>query len=92
LQPLFQSAQHFHEKREGSGAGSASGSILVTLRKTGLKMREKMCARHAYARGPGRLITLAVQGDHVTGDPLLSTMPAERESKLAKREMEVAKL
>jgi hypothetical protein len=30
LQPLFQSAQHFYEKREGSGTGSASGSVLVT--------------------------------------------------------------
>jgi hypothetical protein len=33
LQPLFQSAKHFYEKRERSGAGSASGSVLVTLRK-----------------------------------------------------------
>jgi hypothetical protein len=30
LQPLHNSAQHFYEKREGSGAGSASGSVLVT--------------------------------------------------------------
>jgi hypothetical protein len=30
FQPLFQSAQHFFEKREGSGAGSAYGSVLVT--------------------------------------------------------------
>jgi hypothetical protein len=28
LQPLFQSAQHFYEKKEGSG--SASGFVLVT--------------------------------------------------------------
>ena len=45
-----------------------------------------MYARHAYARGPGRLVTLAVQGDHVTGDPLLSTMPAEREQVQAKQD------
>jgi hypothetical protein len=34
LQPLFESAQHFYQKRKGSGAGfgagSASGSVLVT--------------------------------------------------------------
>jgi hypothetical protein len=48
-----------------------------------------MYARHAYARGPGRLVTLAVQGDHVTGDTLFSTMPAERESKLRHSKMEV---
>ncbi len=29
LQPLFQSAQHFYQKRKGSGAGSPSGSVLV---------------------------------------------------------------
>ncbi len=51
----------------------------MTLQKKMQKKREKYIARHAYARGPGRLVTLAVQGDHVTGDPLLSTMPTERE-------------
>jgi hypothetical protein len=29
LHPLFQSAKNFSEKKEGSGAGSASGSVIV---------------------------------------------------------------
>ncbi len=49
------------------------------IAKNSAKNAGKMYARHAYARGPGRLVTLAVQGDHVTRDTLLSTMPAERE-------------
>jgi hypothetical protein len=90
LQPLFQPDHHFYYKRKGS-------RIRIRIRacdtaKNGAKKTGKMDARHAYARGPGRLVTLAVQGDHVTGDPLLSTMPAQRESKLAQSKMEVAKL
>jgi hypothetical protein len=45
LQPLFQPAQHFFEKREGSG------SVFVT-KGYGLRMRIRDAQKHTYPMDP----------------------------------------
>ncbi len=48
MQPLFQTAQHFYEKREESGAGA--GSVLVTTKQ--IRMRIQEAQKHTDPTDP----------------------------------------